>query len=99
MRHLLAVLALTFSGALVAGEPSMSEPASLDWWRTAHPGAIHWSAAPTAFPSPALRGRGLLSGIPVSRRVRLLPDVQVLKGGRSDGDNSLVAGVRMKIAF
>ena len=100
MRHVLAILALTFSGTLFAGEPtSIPEPASLDWWRSAHPGAIHWSSTPTALDSPTLRGRDLLSGIPVSRRVRLLPDVRVLPGSRSDGDNSLVAGVRMKIAF
>lgn len=94
MRHSVAILTLTISCGAFAGEP-----VSPDWWQTTHPSAIHWSPRPTAFSPPTFRGRDLLSGIPVSKRVRLSPDVQLLKGGRSDGENSLVAGVRMKIAF
>ena len=101
MRNVLAAITLTFSCAAFAGEPTSprSEQASTDWWRTTHPSAVHWSERPTALTAPTIRGRDFLSGIPVSRRVRLSPDVQVLKGGRSDGENSLVAGLRMKIAF
>lgn len=95
MRRVIAGLGLVvvLSTLLVAGEPGSGVSTAArtsEWWL---------SESPVIVAPPVKSGRKLGFGVPVSKRMVLSPDVQVLKSGRQDSDRSLVAGVRMKIAF